>query len=390
MRVLPMADHVDTNDPLPLAGLTVVDCSRMLPGAVLGRMLLDLGARLIKVEDPRTGDMMRSTPPLVGGTGVGFCVFFRGAESVALNLRDPEGAAALRALAARADLLIESFRPGTLTRWGLALPDLRAANQRLITCSLPGFVHSDPARAGAIGHDMNFVGLAGLSSLLHSQQIPGVQFADITAGTLACTALLAALLRRATTGRGGHVTQPLMSGPMQFMTWPWAERASNNPPFVTDLLGGTRPCYRAYTCQDGKKLMVGCLEPKFWFGLTAAMQCPELAAAGLDAGEPGQRAIAQLEAKFASHPRQHWLDVLAPTGLPVTPIHDLADALHEPQLVGSGLLEQTPMPDGSTISGVGPTLPSVSRTPDRPAPALGAHTRDVLAEFGVAGNNPPT
>ncbi len=374
-------NNVATSDPLPLAGVTVIDCSRMLPGAVLGRMLIDLGARLIKVEDPRTGDMMRLTPPLVGGIGVGFSVFFRGSESVALNLRDPHGAAALRGLAAKADILIESFRPGTLERWDLGLASLRESNARLITCSLPGFVHSDPTRAAAIGHDMNFVGLSGMCEALAGDGIPGIQFADITSGTLACTALLAAVVRRATTGRGGHVTQPLMSGPLQFLTWAWAERASQNAAFVTELLGGTRPCYRAYTCSDGKRLMVGCLEPKFWIGLTAAMGVPQLAQAGLDAGEDGRHAHAQMEQRFASKPRAHWLEQLAPAGLPVTPIHDLQDAQNEPQLQGSGLLEQTPMADGSTIDGIGPILPSVSHTPKTPVPHLGAHTQSVLEEF---------
>jgi len=374
------------SEPLPLAGITVVDCSRMLPGAVLSRMLIDLGARVIKVEDPRGGDMMRLTPPLVGGIGVGFCVFFRGAESVALDLRSEQGARALRGLAGHVDVVIESFRPGTLERWGLGLGDLRTINPRLLTCSLPGFIHEDPARATAIGHDMNFVGLSGLYEALQSQGIPGVQFADITAGTLACTAILAGLVRRGVTAKGGHITQPLMSGPLQFLTWAWAERASNNAAFVTELLGGTRPCYRTYRCGDDKQLMVGCLEPKFWMGLTAALGVPELASAGLDVGAAGQQASATLEALFGHHPRAHWLEKLAPTGLPVSPIHTLVEALQEPQLRGSGHLEQTPMPDGSHIESIGPILPSLGRTPHQPVAKLGAHTQEVLAEFDL---NPP-
>jgi alpha-methylacyl-CoA racemase len=118
-----------TTDPsLPLAGITVIDVSRMLPGAVLVRSLVDLGARVIKIEDPRSGDLMRLAPPLVGGIGVGFCVYFRGTESVGLDLRDADGAAALRLLARKADVLIESFRPGTMDRYGLATASLRADN----------------------------------------------------------------------------------------------------------------------------------------------------------------------------------------------------------------------------------------------------------------------
>src|SRR5690606_8046221 len=131
--------RMDPDDTLPLAGTVVVDVSRMLPGAVLARCLLDLGARVIKVEDPGVGDLMRHAPPLIDGVGAGFIAFFRGAESVGLDLRTPAGAAALRRLAAGADVLIESFRPGTMARFGLPEAELLADNPRLVLCSLPGF-----------------------------------------------------------------------------------------------------------------------------------------------------------------------------------------------------------------------------------------------------------
>ena len=120
------------SDALPLAGTLVVDLTRMLPGAVLVRCLVDLGARVVKVEDPNGGDALRHAPPLVdvegaGRMGAGFATFFRGVESAALDLRTERGAAAARALAARADVLVESFRPGTLARFGLDPERLRAA-----------------------------------------------------------------------------------------------------------------------------------------------------------------------------------------------------------------------------------------------------------------------
>ncbi len=115
--------------PGPLEGYLVVDLSRMLPGAVLARQLLDLGARLIKIEEPGTGDPMRQVPPQVEGIGVGFATFFRGAESVALDLRSTEDAEHVRRLAGRADVLVESFRPGTLENWGLGWDDLSPTNR---------------------------------------------------------------------------------------------------------------------------------------------------------------------------------------------------------------------------------------------------------------------
>jgi len=370
---------MDPTLPLPLDGIVVIDASRMLPGAVLVRMLVDLGARVIKIEDPRSGDLMRLTPPHEGGVGVGFCAFFRGTESVTLDLRSEDGAAALRTLSTSADVLLESFRPGTMDRWGLSLDGLREANARLITASLPGFAHGD-----AIGHDLNFVALSGLLVRLQGEGIPAAQLADCTAGSLACAAILAALLRRTRTGAGGHITQPLAQAPLQFMTWAWAEESSSGTPTTGQLLGGSLAAYRTYTCGDGLGIALGCLEPKFWITLCRALQIPELAAAGLSPGPEGAAAAVRVQSILSQETRDTWLDRLAPLNLPISPVHDVAAALADPTFDASGLVEETPLPGGGTLRAPGPSLPSLGRTPSSPAPLLGAHTRDVLGEFGVA------
>lgn len=367
---------MSASEDLPLAGTLVVDVSRMLPGAVLARALLDLGARVIKVEDPRQGDLMRLAPPHVGGVGVGFSVFFRGAESVGLDLRAPAGAAALRHLAARADVLVESFRPGTLARWGLAEDALLAESPRLVLCSLPGF-----ASGSAVGHDLNFTGLTGLLRSLRDLGIPALQLADVSGGLLACSSVLAALLRRARTGRGGHVRQPLLSGPLPFVAWAWAEQAVAGGGMSQQMLGGDIPAYRTYRCADGLELSVGCLEPKFWVGFAQAVGRPELAGVGLDPGPAGQAAAAAMQAHLAAQPRAHWLALVAPHDLPVWPVHALADAPGDPTL--ADLVEATPLPDGSSLRAAGPFFPALGRTPAAPAPALGAHTRAVLEEFAA-------
>lgn len=360
----------------PLSGVTVVDASRMLPGAVLARSLIDLGARVIKIEDPNGGDLMRHAPPHVGGLGVGYCAYFRGAESVALDLRSPDGAAALRLLTARADVLIESFRPGTMARYGLALPDLRAANPKLIAVSLPGFVDSL-----AVGHDLNFTAMTGLLRKVAAAGIPSLQIADVTSGLLACTAILAALLQRGRTGEGATIEQPLLAGPLPFVTWPWAETAAGGGGMSAAVLGGDAAAYRCYTCADGRELAVGALEPKFWISFTALVGRPDLAGEGLVTGEPGQAACAAMQAWLEQHPRAHWLALVADHALPVWPVHDLPAALREPAL--TPLLESTPLPDGSTLPLPGPSIPSLGRTPEAPAPALSAHTAAVLREFGA-------
>ena len=349
----------------------------MLPGAVLARSLLDLGARVIKIEDPRGGDLMRLAPPYVGGIGVGFCVYYRGAQSVGLDLREADGAAALRQMARSADVLIESFRPGTMDRYGLSMASLRADNPRLIACSLPGF-----AGSAEVGHDLNFTGLSGFLRAVRDDGIPGLQVADVTSGILASAGILAALLQRTRTGMGCTLCQPLLAGPLPFVTWAAAEAACGGGGMAEQMLGGKIAAYRCYRCADGLELAVGCLEPKFWIAFAGAVGRAELAGTGLDTGPAGAAAAASMQAWLASEPRAHWLELVGGKGLPVWPVHGVEEAAREPAL--DALREATPMPDGSTRSVPGPCLPGLGQTPTSPAPGLGAHTQAMLEEFGVA------
>jgi crotonobetainyl-CoA:carnitine CoA-transferase CaiB-like acyl-CoA transferase len=370
----------------PLAGVLVLDAARMLPGAVLARMLLDLGARLIKIEDPVTGDPLRNAPPDAGGSGAGFAAFLRGAESVCLDLGRPEGAARLRKLARHADVLIESFRPGTLARWGLAPERLRASNPRLVVCSLSGFGQRGDA-ARWVGHDLNLTASAGLLSLLPlARGVPRIQLADVPTGVLACSAVLAALLRRDRTGAGGIVDQPLATGPLPLMTWVLADQAAGGGGLNDHVLAGDCPCYRTYSCQDGVMLAVGALEPKFWAALCELLERPDLAGLGLDTGEAGERAAAEVAALIGARPSGHWVAIGRERGLPISAVADLAGALAPGGFLdATGLGEATPLAEGRTLATPGPYLPSLGRTPERPAPRLGEHTDAVLAEFGLDG-----
>ena len=366
---------------LPLTGTTVVDLTRMLPGAVLARMLADFGARVIKVEDPVGGDPLRNAPPLVGGVGAGFCAFYRGCSSLALDLREPAGAATVRRLARRADVLVESFRPGTLDGWGLGTERLRAANPSLVICSLSGFGDALPWRRQA-AHDLNFAALSGLLSLLPGGGVPGVQVVDVSTGMLACSAILAALLHRQRTGKGAVVQQPLAAAPLPFVLWPWSDRAAGGVSIAETVLAGRCPAYRRYRCADGLELTVAALEPKFWIDLVTAMSLPHLAGAGLETADAGERASDELAAAFAARDRTHWLTVLGALGLPVSAVNDLAAARDEPLFAAGDFLERTPTPGGGFLVTPGPFCRSVGATPGRPAPGLGEHTAEILAELG--------
>lgn len=371
--------NVDTR--LPLDGLLVLDLSRMLPGAVLARQLLDLGARLIKIEEPGTGDPMRMVPPLVGGVGVGFATFFRGAESVAFNLREKDDAQRVRRLATRADVLIESFRPGTLEEWGLVWDDLHTKNPGLVWCSLSSF-GSAPEIRERVAHDLNLSAMAGILDLVGGR-VPRLQLADITSGLLASSAILAGLLTRQRDGVGRRLEQPLAAGPLPFLTWSWAEQAAGGGGVLDTLLGGVCPCYRVYGCGDGRSLSLAALEPKFWLSFLDMIGLDELAGAAFAQGNDRDAAVALIERALSEHPREHWLKLAGEHRLPVGPVHGCDEAPQDPTYAVAGLRESTPVPNEQVIEGVGPYLPSVGRTPDRPAPQLGEHTEAIKNEFGI-------
>jgi len=346
-------------------------------------MLLDLGARLIKVEEPSAGDPLRHAMPQADGTSAAFAYFLRGAESLQLDLSSSKDAATLRKLARSADVLVESFRVGTMERWDLGPERLRAANPALSVCSLSGFGRQGPW-SQRVGHDLNLVASSGLGQLLGTRpdRLPRTQLADVITGLLAGAAIMAALLRRARTGRGTVIDQPLASGVTPLLAWPWADMAGGGGGFNDHILAGDVPCYRCYPCGDGQLLALGALEPKFWAGFVAMLGLPHLAGAGLDHGEAGQAAMAEVRAALSGQPRAHWLELGLQAGLPLSPLEDLQAARDE-----GGFFDRTGLGEPRDFAGrqqlmPGPYLPSLGRTPQRPAPALGQHTRALLDELG--------
>lgn len=344
----------------PLRGTLVLDASRMLPGAVLARMLIDLGARLIKIEEPLHGDPLRNAPPLIDGVGAGFCAFYRGAESIGLDLRRAEDAARLRKLCRHADVLVESFRPGSMEAWGVGPERLQEINPALVICMLSGF-GSRGADAVRVGHDLNFVALSGMLSLFPKDEVPQLQFADVSAGMLACTAVLGGLLRRTRTRRGVCIDQPLSGGPFPFLALRMAEEAAGGGGVSESLLSGRCPAYRLYRCGDGMAIALGALEPKFWDAFVDMLGLDDLAGLGLEGGPQGESVGRRVEQRLADEPRERWLELSAERGLPVTSVNQFAD-----------------------VDLPGPFIPSLGRTPTRPAPRLGQHAEDLSREFGLA------
>ncbi|MBJ6764240.1 CoA transferase [Myxococcaceae bacterium JPH2] len=376
---------------LPLAGLRVLDLSRLLPGPYATLVLADLGALVDKVEDPEGGDGTRHMPPQRDGEGALFYGLHRNKRSLTLNLKTPEGRGALLRLVEHYDVLVESFRPGVMEKLGLGEATLRARNPRLIVCSISGYGQTGPDRLKA-GHDLNYVARAGLlgygGAADGAPAFPGVQMADIGGGSLfALVGILAALHERARTGVGRFVDVSMADGALAFLHLHLAARlfvGSEGAPLARgrEPLNGGYPCYGLYRTADDRWLAVGALEPKFFAALLARLGRPELLEDAYVPGEASARVRAELEHLFASQPLATWQERLAGSDFCVEPVAEGDDVLSDAQLRSRGLfVEGEDSRLGRKVTHLLTPL-RMGDTPLRQPPALGEHTRTILGEAG--------
>ena len=373
---------------LPLEGLKVVDCSRLLPGPYATLLLADLGAQVDKVEDPEGGDYIRQMPPLLGETSALHLGLNRNKRSVVIDLKSKDGVAALQAMTDRADVLVESFRPGVMDRLGLGQDALRKRNPRLIYCSISGFGNTGPDRLKA-GHDLGYLARAGVlgygGEAGGAPAVPGVQIADVGGGSLfAVVGILAALQERTRTGQGRFLDVSMTDGATAFLHMHLAARLAMGPQGTplsrgVEALNGGYACYGTYRCADGKYLAVGALEPKFFAKLCAALERPELVELGYDtAGGGAAKAKQALQEIFLTRTRDAWAQALGPLDVCVEPVLEGDEVLHDPQLRARGLF----VDGGSQVHLKTPL--DFGPMPVRPAPALGEHTAQVLTEAGLS------
>lgn len=344
-----------TARPGPLQGLRVLDLSRLLPGPYATLVLADLGADVVRVEDPSGGDYLRFTPPLAGDTGAMFLALNRGKRSVALDLKAEADRTALLALARRADVLVEGFRPGTLSRLGVGWERLHAENPGLVLCSITGFGQNGPWRDRP-GHDLGYLALAGVLGLVGAPAprqgerggaaVPGVQFADIAGGALTAVAgILAALVERGRTGEGRWVDVSMTEGVMStlaMMAAPMLCGAGPAPRCGVGMLSGELPCYTVYATSDGRRLAVGALEPKFWKAFCGAIGRPELESSGHEGGEAGRAVREEVARVLAAQPLSHWVALFETVDTCVEPVLEPGELAAHPLHRARGSFVQGP------------------------------------------------
>lgn len=329
------------SDGQPLAGVKVLDLTRLLPGPFLTQELAALGADVLVIEDPGAPDLLRAWPAR-------FAAINRGKRRRALDLKGAEGRAAFLAELAAAHVVVEGFRPGVLARLGLGWDVLSAARPEVVLLSLSGFGQDGPYAQRA-GHDLTYQALAGTLALAAAPgQVPAppaVQVADLGGALFGLSGLLAALYAAARTGRGRWVDVSMTEAALALASGEWAAAAAGDAIGAgRGPLHGALACYGVYACQDGALLAVAALEPKFWLAFCAA-----IGRAGATVHEPlappdvqaGLRA--ELTAILASAPRAAWLARLAGVDCCVEPVLGADELAAQPQHAARGALGRSPI-----------------------------------------------
>jgi crotonobetainyl-CoA:carnitine CoA-transferase CaiB-like acyl-CoA transferase len=377
----------------PLEGIKVVDLSRLAPGPFCTMILGDLGADVLRVEEPGGGAVAASRPqqdPAAAKRAAAFNAVNRNKRSIALNLKDAGAREVLHHLCRGADVFVEGFRPGVVKRLGCDYEALRAMNPRLIYCSLSGYGQTGPY-SGLVGHDLNYISFAGMLGLIGPADgppaIPINVIADMAGGGMhAALGILAAVIARGKTGEGQYVDAAMLDGVFSMLHGVVSAYLSSGRVQARgkEMLSGGTPHYNVYECADGKYLSVGALEPHFWRALCTAL--------GREDFIPRQNDEAQREEQFAffrrtfkTRARDEWFDFLTRAGdTAVAKVLSVDEVVADPQVRARGLVADVGTVNGEAVRhpGVAHKLSATPGSIRRLGAVRGEHTDEVLRELG--------
>jgi crotonobetainyl-CoA:carnitine CoA-transferase CaiB-like acyl-CoA transferase len=357
-----------------LSGITVIDLSRLLPGPYCTMILADHGARVIAVEDPRYRDRGEYVFPV-----------YRNKAHLTLDLKSEAGLQVFFRLVKEADVVVEGFRPGVVTRLGVDYPAVRRVNPTIIYCSITGYGQTGPMRHVA-GHDVNYLSRAGLLDLMGEKgrppTIPGIQVADLVGGGMnGALGIVMALYHRQQTGSGQHIDISMTDGMLgllpsvQFFQALYSTEQKRGDTFLSHRYA----CYNTYQTADGRYLSVGAVENHFWQNLCRHLEKPEYGPLQYDETRR-EEIIASLREKFREKPLGEWERQFEGLDVCVSPIRTVAEAMQDPLFYGREMVTQPDQP--TPALGIPVRL---SETPGsvRTAPAaFGENTDDILAELG--------
>ena len=364
---------------LPLAGIRILDSAHQYPGPYCSMLLGDLGAEIIKMEQPGIGDPARANPGFFKGIN-------RSKKSITLDLKKPSAREIMKCLVREADVFTEGFRPGVVKRLGADYETLKEINPRLIYCSISGYGQDGPYR-DLPGHDLNYMAMAGMLDSIRDKDgnhvPPGVAIGDLSSGMFAVIGIMAALLARGQTGRGQYIDVSMFDGLLSWMSIRFGlffHGGSSARPYDAG--------YGVFKAGDGKPFTLGIAhENWFWDRLCRAMGLEDYV--GIPSVERHQRReelVEKLQALFSQKTRDEWMKILVEADVPVAPVKTPEQVLEDPQVIFRQMIQEIKGPSGESFRQVAFPV-KLSETPaliQSPPPALGQHTEEVLLKAGYS------
>lgn len=373
-----------------LKGMRVLDFSRYLPGPYATMRLADMGADVIKVEDPHIGDPARHLPPLAEETGRLFLLLNRNKRSLAIDVKTEVGREIIHRMIPKVDVVVESYRPGVMARFGLGAKTLRSIHPGLIYCSLTGYGQRG-AMSGQAGHDINYTAVTGLLDGIGlpggSPAVPTVQLADLAGGMAASEQILAAWIRRLRTGEGAVLDVSMVDVLYSWQAFPLAVEQSGQP--VTrgsHVLCGTMVAYNVYETRDGRYVALGALEPKFWNRFCDAVERPAWRDRGFTPPDDPSGLYREVAKLFRSKTMEEWMRIGEAVDCCLTPVLTLSEAVDSPlaRERQSFFTLDHPGEGPQVLPNSGALLARGERAgnPVTPAPRRGEHSAEILLETG--------
>lgn len=380
---------------LPLQGIKVIDFSQILAGPFCTMLLADMGADVVKVEKPNGGDdTRRYGPPFIEGESAAFLTLNRNKRSIVLDLKSEQGLGVVRRMLADADVMLHNFRPGVVERMGLGYADVSALNPAIVYCAVSGFGATGPYSQRA-GFDLVAQGMSGLMSINGFPDAPpakvGVPMADLNTGMFCAYGILTAYINRLATGRGQHVDASLLESGMAYTLYESATYFATGE--VAGPLGSAHRMiapYQAFATQDGY-INIGAANQNNWERMCRAVGRDDLLDDARFASNPERMVNIQsltpiMEETFRTQTTAHWVEILERAGVPCGPIYNIEQVYADPHVQSRDMAVELQHPKAGGIRNIGVAV-KLSDTPGSvrtPAPLLGQHTDDVLAEFGYA------
>ena len=374
--------------------IKVVDLTRTLAGPFCTMMLGDMGADVVKIEEPELGDETRSWTPFWNGEGTQFLSFNRNKRSLSLNLKEKEGVDIVLGLAAKSDVIVESFRTGALDRMGLSYDAVRAVNPNIVYCSISGYGRTGPM-ADKPGYDLIIQAYSGLMNLTGDPDgLPlrvGFSLVDLFAGMMAYGSILTALHHRQKTGQGQRIEAALLDGQVATMSYhATGYMATGVEPH---RLGSGHPSlvpYQSFPASDGY-FIIGCANQGLWERLCRGIDRPDLLedprfTTNTDRVEHRAECVEALSEIFRAKPVAHWSEVISQAGVPCGPINRVSQVVNDAQVKARNMIVEVPHPKVPDLRMPNSPL-KLEETPSsirRPPPLLGQHNEQVLIDLGYS------